>query len=311
MSQPQNVLVTGANGFIGSKLCWDLLAAGHRVRGSVRRLPARIGVDCQVMESGNIDGTTDWQRALTGIDSVVHCAARVHLGKSASPEELEKCRRVNAEGTLALAQQAAAAGAKRFIFLSTLGVPSTLDAGEGEGATPYQISKGEAEAALQELAADYPSLSMVILRPPLVYGPGAPGNFAKLCEVIDRGWPLPCASIQNRRSFLYLDNLTDLVVSCLTHEGAGGGTFEPSDGAALTTPAFIRELSEAKETPVRLFPCPPPILAVLLRLAGRERMAESLLGSRECDSSLLKERLGWSPKFSTRAGLRRTFGKAA
>jgi nucleoside-diphosphate-sugar epimerase len=246
------VYVTGASGFIGSHLCPALAAAGHELRSSVE-----------------------------GCDAVVHLANIAHT--SASPRELH---RVNVEGTIAQAQSALAAGARRFVYLSSIKAARADDA--------YGRAKAIAEQALLQLDG----LEAVILRPPLVYGPRVRGNFLSLMRAIGRGWPLPLASVSNRRSLIFVGNLVDAIVRCI--EGpAVRKTYGVSDGAPVSTPELCRALGRALGRPARLWPFPP----ALLRLApGAARLAESL----EVDDRAMREELGWRPAFTFDEGLRRT-----
>jgi nucleoside-diphosphate-sugar epimerase len=252
VSAPMRILVTGATGFIGSHLCPALAAAGHELRPTVE-----------------------------GCDAVVHLANIAHT--AASPRELH---RVNVEGTIAQARAALAAGARRFVYLSSIKAAQADDA--------YGRAKSIAEQALAQLEG----LEPVFLRPPLVYGPRVKANFLALMRAVARGWPLPLASIRNRRSLLYVGNLVDAIRHCL-EVSIIRKSYELSDGAPLSTPELCRALGRALGRPARLFPFP----AALLRLApGLARLTESL----EVDERAIREELGWRPPFTLEEGLRLT-----
>ncbi len=295
------VLVTGANGFIGERLCRDLLAAGHDVRGARRagHTGGPAGVDYETI--ADIDAATDWRASLRDVDSVVHTAARVHVLRETAADPLAAFRRVNVEGSLALARQAAAAGVKRIVFLSSIGtIPFAAGAAPQQ---PYQQSKWEAEQALRALCGGS-GLQLVVLRPPLVYGAGAPGNFGRLVRAIAKGLPLPLGGIENRRSFIYVGNLSAAVLRCLEHPGAAGRVFSVSDGEAVSTPELARRIGGNLQRPARVFWAPPGLLALALRLSGRRETVERLFGSQVVDNGEIAACLNWRPPFSLDAGLR-------
>ena len=246
------IFVTGASGFIGSHLCPALAAAGHELRASVQ-----------------------------GCDAIVHLANIAHARASAA-----ELHRVNVAGTIAQAQAALEAGARRFVYLSSIKAAQPDDA--------YGRGKSAAEQALLRLEG----LEMLILRPALVYGPRVKANFLALLRAIDRGWPLPLASIRNRRSLIYVGNLVDAIVRCV-ESGARGRTYAVSDGAALSTPELCRAIARALGRSARLFPFPPALLGLLPGL-GR------LVQSQEADDAPIRAELGWRPPFSFEEGLRRT-----
>lgn len=297
--QPR-ALVTGADGFVGRVLAARLKALGWDVRAATR---ATIG---------DIGPGTDWGAALSGIEVVAHLAARAHRLSRAGRDDLEAFRRVNRDGTRRLAEAAAAAGARRLVLVSSIGVmgrrtepghPFTeADPPAPQGA--YAVSKWEAEEALRRIAADT-GLDGVVVRPPLVHGPGAPGNVARLLAAVRRGVPLPLAGIRNRRSLVGVDNLCDLLARCLVEPAAAGGTFLVADGETVSTPELVRRLGVAAGTPARLVPFPPRLLEAALRALGRAEMADGLTGSLEVDASLAGRRLGWCPPVTLDEGLRR------
>lgn len=301
-----SVLVTGANGFIGSTLCRAMIADGHNVRGSVRAAPDDLHDGVDYRASGEIDEATDWRDMLAGVDVVVHTAARVHIARETAADPLAAFCRVNVAGSVRLARQAAETGVKRLIFLSSIGAAVVECATrDGPSLTPYQISKLQAERSLADVSAET-GLELVVLRPPLVYGPAAPGNFRRLLAVVSRGLPLPLASIRNRRSVLYAGNLASAVLACLTHPRAPGGVFAVSDGEALSTPEFARLLATALDRPSRLVPFPVGLLRLLGRMTGRLSTIESLTGSLVVDDSDIRTQIGWRPALDTHRALEET-----
>lgn len=298
------VLVTGATGFVGRHLCVRLRDAGWSVRAVLRggEPGRRAGIDYRL--GGNIGAPFDWTGLLDGVDVVVHAAARVHV-----PRETRAVRQgfwaVNVEGSRRLAEQAAAAGVGRLVALSSL----TAIQASAPGATLYHKSKRRAEEVLQETAARH-GLELAILRPPLVYAPDAPGNFRRLVGAVRRGLPLPLAGIHNRRSFLYLENLLDVLELAMTHPNAPGHVFALGDGPALSTPAFARLIGEALGRPARLWPCPAWALSLAGAVTGRTPNVRSLTDSLTADNRPISAILGWQPRFDTRQGLAATLTPA-
>ncbi len=306
----QRILVTGASGFIGGALCSQMLAHGLIVRGitrSIRKFP--VGVES--MTVGEIDDTTDWQEALTGCSVVVHLAARAHVMAETAENPLAEFRRINMKGTLNLATQAARHGVRRFIFISSIGVNGAETFARpfsaGDLAAPhssYAVSKHEAELALQALAVET-GLEVVIVRPPLVYGPGAPGNFGSLMRWLQRGLPLPLGAIHNQRSLVALDNLVDLIVTCLTHPAAANQTFLVSDGEDVSTTELLRRMGQAMNLPARLIPVPAGLLEQAAALVGKRDMAQRLCGSLQVDIQKTRQLLGWKPLLTLDQGLKK------
>ncbi len=301
------VMISGANGFVGRALCAHLGQRGLAAVPAVRR-PAGFAGESVV---GEIDGATDWTAALASCDAVVHLAARVHVMHDTAHDPLALYRATNTDATLNLARQAARAGVKRFVFVSSIKVN-----GEGRDAAyreadapapedPYAISKWEAEQGLRQLAQET-GLEVVILRPPLVYGPGVKANFRRLLDLVARGWPLPLGAIVNRRSLLYLGNFVDAIRVCLEHPAAAGQTFLIDDGRPVSTPELIRAIAQAMTRPPRLLPIPAGFLAFAGALLGKRAAVERLTGSLWVDSALIRTRLGWTPPYSMAAGLAAT-----
>lgn len=301
------VLVTGATGFVGRAVCSQLMAAGHAVTPAVRRgsgLPNEVGV-------GDVGPSTDWRIALAGCDVVVHLAARVHVMRDEANDPLTEFRVVNTEGTLNLARQAAQAGVKRFIFISTIKVNGEgCEAPYRETDVPapedaYAISKWEAEQGLWQIAADT-GLEVVILRPPLVYGPGVKANFLRLMQLVKRGWPLPLGAIRNKRSLLYLGNFVDAIRLCVEHPAAAGQTFLLDDGEPVSTPELIRAIARALGRSARLLAVPVGVLEAAGTLLGKRAAVARLTDALFVDGSAIRARLGWTPPYSMAAGLAST-----
>jgi len=305
------VLVTGANGFVGRALCSILLLNGEQVRGTVREVNSLPeGVAAVKIKSLCID--TDWNSALKGVDVVVHLAARVHVMEEKDADPLGAFREVNVAGTERLARMSAVAGVRRFIFLSSIGVNGSvthqLPFSEKDDPHPhnhYSLSKLEAEQVLHRIASES-GMELVVIRSPLVYGPGNPGNILRLLTLADKGWPLPLASVNNSRSLIYLGNLVDAIMTCITHPDAAGETFLVSDGQDISTSDLLRLLASAMGKKPRLIPFPVTLLKVIGRLLGKSDEIERLTGSLLIDSSNIRSVLGWKPPFSMEVGIRET-----
>ena len=302
------VLVTGASGFVGTALCAALPRHGFRVRRALRGA-AHSG---DAIGVGSIDALTDWTAALAGVDVVVHLAARTHDVLDPTPQRLDDYRRVNVAGTRRLAEQAAAAGVRRFVFMSSVKVngESTRDRPFRESDVPdpqdaYGITKLEAEQVLAELSR-HGTIEIVVLRPPLVYGAGVKGNFLRLTGLLARGVPLPLASVRNRRSLIYVGNLVEAIVTALRSAQAAGRTYLVSDGEALSTPDLLRRLARALGRDARLLPCPAAVLRGVGALIGRSDEIARLTGSLEVDSTRIRRELGWAAPHSPEDGFRET-----
>ncbi len=308
------VLLTGATGFIGRALFERM----NENAGFRPRLAARSDLGgtswaraADIFRVSDMDGATDWRAALADCQSIVHLAARVHVMRDTAGDPLARYRATNTDATLNIARQAAQAGVRRFVFVSTIKVNGEgRDKAYRETDVPapedaYAISKWEAEQGLWRIARET-GLEVVVLRPPLVYGPGVKANFRRLLDTVARGWPLPLGGIRNRRSLLYLGNFVDAILTCLTHPEAAGQTFLIDDGQPVSTPELVRAVARAMGRPARLISVPPGVLAFAGTLAGKRMAVARLTGSLWVDSSLIRTRLGWTPPYSLEAGLAET-----
>ena len=368
------VLVTGANGFIGQALCKRMLADGYQVRGAVRGqektevgcLRSDVGkrqksevrdqkngkrrpeVGERVMV-GDIGPETDWSEALSGIEGIVHLAARVHVMRESAADPLAVFREVNVAGTERLARQAAEAGVKRLVYISSVKVNGERTGDRGQRSEvrgqekaevgsqksevrgrrsevrgrecelkevfsekdvpcpqdPYAVSKWEAEQILAEISSAT-GIEIVIIRPPLVYGPNVRANFLRLLRWVNKGVPLPLGMVDNRRSLVSLDNLVDFLITCIEHPAAAGETFLVSDGEDLSTPALIRRIALSMNIPARLIPVPVCLLRLGGSLLGKKSEVDRLCGSLQVDISKAKSVLGWKPPLSVDEGLAKT-----
>jgi nucleoside-diphosphate-sugar epimerase len=308
------VLVTGATGFVGSAVVARVARdREHEVRAVARQHSAENTAPVERIFIGDITSDTDWRSAVRGVDAIVHTAARVHVMRDTDPDPGAAFKRVNVDGTLRLAKEAAEAGVKRFIFLSSIkvngeetlpGAPFRPD-NVPDASGPYAASKLGAEQELRRLSASS-EMRVVIIRPPLVYGPGVKANFRAMMTWLCRGIPLPFGAVTaNRRSLVALDNLVDLIVTCIAHPNAGNDTFLVSDGEDLSTADLLIRLGAALQCPARLIPVPVPLVALAARALGRE-VARRLLASLQVDIAKTRDVLGWAPPVPIDEGLRRT-----
>lgn len=306
-----DLLLTGATGFIGRALMPRLSGDGWRVHAAVRRtsgLPMEYSV-------GDIDAQTDWGAALQGCRTVVHLAARVHVMRDVAIDPLVQFRKVNVDGTLNLARQAAAAGVRRFVFLSTIkvnGEATQADRAFRPDDEPapedaYGVSKLEAELALKKICVET-GIEFVVIRPPLVYGPGVGGNFRTLLRWIQRGIPLPLGAVDNRRSLVALDNLIDLTALCTSHPAAANQVFLAADGEDVSTTGLLLKIAHAYGRNARLLPVPPSWLRCCAAALGKAGAADRLLGSLVVDATKARELLGWHPVVSMEEQLRKMAG---
>ena len=299
--------VSGANGLVGRSLCKHLHGQGHSVVALSRRDPHVAGVSWQRV--GDIDGQTPWASALAGLHAVVHCAAHAHQMGPGADTAPHTYFRVNTEGTAALAQAAHAAGVRRLVFISSvkaMGEATPMNAPWHAHSEPHPVDAyGRSKwAAEQALAAWRDRLEVVIVRPPLVYGPGVGANFARFMQAVQRGWPLPLGAIHNRRAMVGLGNLTDLLALCVSHPQAAGQTFLVSDGQDLSTPDWARAIGRAAGRPARLLAVPPALLRWVGTLTGRSESVRRLTDSLCIDMGHTQTTLGWTPPHTTDEGLR-------
>jgi nucleoside-diphosphate-sugar epimerase len=353
----KNILITGPAGFVGTSLCRELLIRGVAVRGAQRNAaPLPIGAESVVV--GDINAATDWSAALEDIDTVIHLAARVHIMKDTAADPLAAFRTVNVDGTRRLAEEAAKAGIRRFVLMSTVKVngektdfrlqtldhrPKTEDCLCSEDLTQrckdakacntaedkqlcglsvagvrnptafteldvpapedaYGISKWEAEQALHEVAISA-GMETVILRAPLIYGPGVKGNMQSLMKLAASGLPLPLGAVHNQRSLLYVGNLTDFLARCIEHPAAANETFLLSDNHDLSTTELLRSMRRAMGKPPRLLPVPPTLFRLAGRLTGKSAVVNRLFGSLQVDCTKARTLLEWEPPFSVEEGI--------
>lgn len=313
MNDQKTVLITGSTGFVGAALVKQLASLMTcQVRALVRSkgvvfaesvTPVYVGSD--YLTSGNVP--------LTGVDVLIHCAARVHVMSDASSDPLSEYRKINVDGTLNLAKQAAQSGVKRFIFISSIkvngeetqvGTPFTPEDIPAPS-DPYGVSKMEAEQQLMSLGKEI-GMEIVVIRPVLVYGPGVKANFRSMMSWLNKGWPLPLGAIRNQRSFVALENLIDLIITCIEHPGAANQVFLASDGYDMSTTQLLKQLGEALGRPARLIPVPVSILVRAASLLGRRSAAQRLCGSLQVDIRKSRDLLGWSPPSTVENALRKT-----
>lgn len=303
------VLVTGTTGFVGTALCARLTASGAEVVPAVR---SKYGLPHEVV-IGNLNASTNWRPGLTGCDAVIHLAARVHVMEDVAQGSLALYRDTNTEATFNLARQAADAGVKRFVFISSIKVngeftevdrPFTADDVPAPE-DPYGVSKHEAEQLLRQIAAET-GMEVVIIRPPLVYGPGVKANFESMMRWLARGVPVPLAAVtENRRSLVALDNLVDLIITCLSHPAAANQTLLVSDGEDLSTAQLLKRMGAAMGHPARLFYVPPALLKLGATVLNKPGIYQRLCGSLQLDIAKTRQLLGWTPPVSVDEGLRR------
>ena len=306
------VLITGGGGWLGHALAHQLSAQRLRVRISTSQEKLALAAPWEAVHTPDLSATTDWHFAVQSVNTVIHCAARVHVMNDPQAHPLASFREVNVQGTLNLARQAAAAGVRRFIFISSVKVhgESTLPGHAfTETNTPqpqdaYALSKHEAEQGLRRLGADT-GMQVVIIRPPLIYGPGVKANFSALMRAVQCGLPLPLGAVHNQRSLVGLDNMVDFVATCITHPQATNQTFLVSDSHDISTTELVRQMARSARVPIRLLPVPVWALHAGARLLGKKDAIQRLCGNLQVDVSKARRLLGWHPPVSFEDGLRR------
>ena len=307
-------MLTGASGFIGGSLL-GVLTSKKKFSISISLRAHGYNYRCPYFVVGELDYYTDWASALARQQVVIHTAARAHVINEKVADPMAEYRRVNVEGTLNLARQAAAAGVKRFIFISSIGVNGNINtrpftaSDQANPAEPYAQSKWEAEQALWRVQQET-GMELVIIRPPLVYGPSAPGNFGSLVRWISKGIPLPLGAIHNRRSLVGIDNLVDLIIRCIDHPAAANQVFLASDGEDLSTTELLHGVAKAMGRSARLIPVPSGMLRLGATLLGKQAMAQRLLGALQVDISKTCKLLDWKPPYTVEEGLKRCFSQS-
>jgi nucleoside-diphosphate-sugar epimerase len=313
----QRVLVTGGMGFVGKAFVARALLNGQVVRVSSRQKNLEPDGPFEYCQIGDLGPETDLSSALLGVEVVVHCAGRAHVMSESEVDPLTAFRAVNFYGTLNLARQAVNAGVKRFLFISTIGVNGShtrigkpfSEENLPQPQNAYALSKWEAELGLMRISAET-GLEVVIIRPPLVYGYNAPGNFGELMRAVERGKILPLGAIENQRSLVALDNLVDLIFTCSHHPNAANQTFLVSDGEDISTTELLKYISSALGLNARLIPIPRAIILVGAWLVGKSDIAQRLCGNLQVDISKARKLLGWVPVISVKEGLRRAVSDA-
>jgi nucleoside-diphosphate-sugar epimerase len=306
-----NLLITGANGFIGKVLIKRLSQDGHLVNALVRK-KIEVPYSNETFLIPSINAKTNWAELLKDRDVVIHLLARVHIMDDKATDPLMEFRNINVDVTIALAKEAAKQGIKRFVFLSSVKVNGESTSNEPFSETnlahpqdAYAISKWEAEEALWQISKET-GMEIVIIRSPLVYGPNVKANFLKMMQYVKQGIPLPLGSIQNKRSLIGIDNLVDFITTTISHPKAANQTFLISDDEDISTTNLLRRIGECMEKPARLIPISPKILSFLFKIIGRQDFGDRLLGSLEVDITKAKKLLAWSPPFTLNEGLRAT-----
>ncbi|MGC2048825.1 MAG: SDR family oxidoreductase [Gallionella sp.] len=305
-------LVTGANGFVGRPLCAELLRQGHVVRAAIRS-SAQLPDGVEAVSVGNIDGDTDWADALQDVEVVIHLAARVHVMKDTAADPRAEFLKVHLHGTMNLARQAARTGVKRFVYVSSIKVNGEETHGQRcyvEQDTPapqdsYGVSKWQAEQALRRIAQET-KLEVVIVRPPLVYGPGVKGNFISLLAALENGIPLPLAGANNKRSMVYVGNLASALIACATHAAAVGQTYLVRDGEDVSTALLVEKIAGALGRKPRSFNLPSGLLRAAAKVLKRSAQVDRLFGSLRVNDAKLRNELGWVPPYTLEQGLRIT-----
>jgi nucleoside-diphosphate-sugar epimerase len=307
------VLITGANGFVGNALVKQLLDDNVEVSGAVRSTDSILPDGVGRFVIPDILNEAYWDTILEGVNVVIHLAARVHVMNDDAFDPLTEFRKVNHDVTLKLATMASDAGVARFIYLSSIGVNGDKSASpfseldEPSPHNDYAVSKYEAEHSLLALGRST-DIEVVIIRPPLVYGPNAPGNFASLIKWVNKSFPMPFGAIYNQRSFVALDNLVSFIIHCIEHPKAANEIFLISDGEDVSTMTLLQKVAKSMDKQARLIPIPISWMTFAAKLIGKEALANRLFGSLQVDSSKAKNLLGWKPVITMDEQLKKTAG---
>ena len=298
----RSILISGATGFVGGAVVRELCHRGEKVVAAVRLYSESLPTTVKQVQVGGLSAGTDYSVALKSVDVVIHAAARVHVMHDQVADPLSEFRKVNVEGTLNLARQAADAGVQRFVFISSikvngestkLGKPFTAE----DNITtqdPYGLSKWEAEQGLLQIAKET-GMQVVVIRPPLIYGEGVKANFKKMMHGVAKGLPLPLGAVHNQRSLVALDNLVDFIILCAQHPKAANEVFLISDGEDVSTTELLQKVAKAMGKKARLLPVPVGLMRFVAKLLGKEDVANRLFGSLQVDSSKAREILDWQP----------------
>jgi len=307
-----NFLVTGASGFVGKWLIELLLERHFNVTAVIRETPQQEVLGCRTVRVPQISGVTDWSQLLSNIDVVVHLAARVHVMQETEADALSAFQAVNLHGTINLARQAAASGSKRFVYISSIKVNGEhtnispfVETDTPAPQDPYAISKWQAEQALHEISKET-GMEVVILRPPLVYGPGVKANFYNLMRLVSKALPLPIGLINNHRSMIYVENLVDAILACAIHPNAAGQTYLVSDGRAVSTPELVHQIASAMNKPCRVFSFPVSLLRLCAFVVGKSAMMDRLSQSLAIDDSKIRLDLNWRSPYTSKQGIEKT-----
>lgn len=321
----KKILVTGANGFVGREVLRMLLSSGHSVRACVRSKASKQQLQeaftnnkhLDTVITGNIGPETNWEKALEDINCVVHLAARVHILNETAPDPLAEFRKVNVEGTRKIAEYSAKMGVSRFVYLSSISVNGKQNFGKTADSqkltendppnpqTPYGISKFESENLLNDLCQKS-NMKVVILRPPLVYGPEVGANFLRLLKLVKSGIPLPLASVRNKRSYLYVKNLADVILHIVNKSDISSDTYLIDDNFSISTGDVIRSIGKQINKPARLLPFPTKLLILLAKVTGKSALIDRLLSASIIDSRKISEKLEWSPPYTFQEGIEAT-----
>jgi nucleoside-diphosphate-sugar epimerase len=308
----EHILLTGYSGFLGGSVSNRLLRRDNHV-SVIIRVPCKVDLSINAILVNSISSSYNWTNVLNSVDVIIHCAARVHIMSNKSIDSLSQFREVNVGGALNFARQAAESGVKRFIFISSIKVngESTLESSKFSSSDemspedPYGISKAEAEEGLSAIAKET-GMEIVIIRPPLVYGPGVKGNFLNLLKLSKLPIPLPFGLINNKRSMIYLDNLVDLIVRCIDHPNAANRVFLASDGDDLSLARLLTLIRQAMNKSSLLLPIPVFLFNLMGRLIGKTAVVDRLIGDLQVDSSDAKKYLDWSAPYTVEQGIKAT-----